>query len=80
MSVHEYARRERMRTPDRPRVWIDGREWTDELDAEARGWLTDCFPDHAEEIADAPRPRIAATVDKYYDGRLDAFIAATVGA
>jgi len=52
-------------------------EWTDELDLEARGWLTDCFPDHAEEIADASRPRIAATVDRHYDGRLEAFYAAS---
>jgi hypothetical protein len=67
-----------MTTTDRPRVWIDGREWTDAHDAEARSWLVDCFPEHEDEIVDAPRPAIAATVNKHYDGGLEAFYAATV--
>ena len=65
------------RTTDRPRVWIDRHEWTDELDLEARGWLTDCFPEHEDEIAGATRPQIAATVNRHYAGGLDAFVEAS---
>lgn len=78
MSVHEYARRTAIQM--RPRVIIDGLEWTDALDVKARGWLIDCFPEAAEEIAEAPRPTIAAAVHLHYDGGMAAFLDATTAA
>lgn len=41
---------------------------------EARNWLTDCFPDDADEIWDSSADLIEANIKRFYDGGIAQFL------
>ena len=46
----------------------------DQLIEDAREWLTECFEEQAEEIAEASAEIIRHNVERYYDGGWVSFV------
>lgn len=41
---------------------------------EARNWLTDCFPDDADEIWESSAELIESNIQRFYDGGIAQFL------